>query len=718
MSLAGKKALICIVFLFGLLIFSSVLSNVDATVEWARAYSFGADDRARPVFQTSDGGFILGGRTQSSALIVKVDFSGNLLWNKTYGGAYPGNLYAVVQTADGGYAAAGTLNVTNEEFWLFKTDSLGNLLWEKTYGGSYNDELYSMIQTSDGGFLLAGCTASFGTGSQPDLWMVKTDANGNAQWDRRYGDSVEDCAYSVVQTTDGGYAMAGQINSHFCWLVKTDSSGLMQWNKTFGDSLLTTIGSSLVQASDLGYAICGYGNVSLNTNYDFILIKTDSSGNMNWNRSYGGTQEEFGRAIIRTIDGGYAMGGYTESFGSGIRDAWLVKTDGNGNMQWNQTLGGSDSDVANSLIQTSDGGYALAGTTLSYGVTNRSFFLVKVDSYGPYPSPTPTVAPTPTPTPAATPTPSPIPTPTPSPTPSPTPEPTPTPTPLPTPTPSPSPSSDASGIMSTVWVPPPSNAAVATVVSVAAVGMVSLAFAAVSPAAGAPAEGVAGKIAERVKDLFPNSLKKWLEHFVSSKRKLEIVEREGSPFVPTKPEILAYVLSTLILALSFAYVKANNLPEIVTALPTILATSILVGFVKTFVSIVYARRRGVWTEHKIWYFGLATFLVTTFAFRVPFSSPTRSVHCGPKYTKRLAAILSLVSIFVSLVFAGFFSLLLFSGFAVIGGTGLAMCIIGAFFDTMPISPMSGKGIFDYKKSLWAALFITTLALYVVWLMLV
>jgi hypothetical protein len=272
--------------------------------------------------------------------------------------------------------------------------------------------------------------------------------------------------------------------------------------------------------------------------------------------------------------------------------------------------------------------------------------------------------------------------------------------------------------MSTVWVPPPSNAAVATVVSVAAVGMVSLAFAAVSPAAGAPAEGVAGKIAERVKDLFPNSLKKWLEHFVSSKRKLEIVEREGSPFVPTKPEILAYVLSTLILALSFAYVKANNLPEIVTALPTILATSILVGFVKTFVSIVYARRRGVWTEHKIWYFGLATFLVTTFAFRVPFSSPTRSVHCGPKYTKRLAAILSLVSIFVSLVFAGFFSLLLFSGFAVIGGTGLEMCIIGAFFDTFPVAPLSGKGIFDYKKALWAVLFITTLALYVVWLMLV
>jgi hypothetical protein len=153
-------------------------------------------------------------------------------------------------------------------------------------------------------------------------------------------------------------------------------------------------------------------------------------------------------------------------------------------------------------------------------------------------------------------------------------------------------------------------------------------------------------------------------------------------------------------------------------LPTILATSILVGFLKTFVLIAYSRKQGVWTEHKVWYFGLATFLVTTFAFKVPFSSPSRSVHHAPKFTKRLGAILSSAEIFISLAFAGLFSLLLVGGFVVIGSIGLAMCIIGAFFDTFPIAPMNGRTIFDYSKTLWAVLFIVTLVLYAFWLLLI
>ncbi|MCJ7762750.1 hypothetical protein MUP38_04760 [Candidatus Bathyarchaeota archaeon] len=356
MLLARKKALILVeVILFSLLIFSLFFSTVNATVEWTRAYTFGVNDRARAMCQTNDGGYVLAGHTQSSnssvnqALVAKVDSSGNLLWNKTYEGAYGCMLWSVVQTADGGFAAAGILNVTNatithEKFWLLKIDSSGNLLWNQTYGGVYNDELYSMIQTSDGGYLLAGCTTSFGTGSQPDLLIIKTDSNGTRQWGEVYGTLVEDCAYSVVQTSDGGYAMAGQINAHYCWLVKTDSSGIMQWNQTFGDDLLTTIGTSVVRTSDLGYAICGYTNAGPSMPYDFLFIKTDASGNMQWNQTYGGASEELARAIIRTSDGGYGLGGYTETFGAGVRDVWLVKTDANGNMRWNQTLGSTNSE--------------------------------------------------------------------------------------------------------------------------------------------------------------------------------------------------------------------------------------------------------------------------------------------------------------------------------------------------------------------------------------
>jgi hypothetical protein len=212
-------------------------------------------------------------------------------------------------------------------------------------------------------------------------------------------------------------------------------------------------------------------------------------------------------------------------------------------------------------------------------------------------------------------------------------------------------------------------------------------------------------------------VKKYLEDFVSSKRKSEVNEKTGSIFKPTKPETLAYVISTLFLAFSFSYVKVNYLSQILIVLPTIFATSVLVGFAKTFFSVAYSRRKGVWTEHKVWYFGLAAFIVTTFAFRMPFSSPTRTVHCGPKFTKRLGAILSSASILMSLAFAGFFGILLLAGFTVIGGTGLAMCLIGSFYDTFPIEPMNGKNIFDHSRALWICLFALTLAFYAAWLLL-
>ena len=226
-----------------------------------------------------------------------------------------------------------------------------------------------------------------------------------------------------------------------------------------------------------------------------------------------------------------------------------------------------------------------------------------------------------------------------------------------------------------------------------------------------------GKVKSKIHDLLPDTVKKWLEDFVSSKRKLAVTEKTGSPFLPTKPESIAYLISTLFLAFSFSYVKVNTITQILIVLPTILATSILVGFAKTFFSIVYSRRRGVWTEHKVWYFGLATFIVTTFAFRMPFSSPTRTVHCGPKFTKRLGAVLSSASILLTLGFAGFFGVLLLAGFTVIGSTGLAMCIIGSFFDTFPIEPMGGKDILSHSKALWVGMFAVTLALYACWLLL-
>jgi hypothetical protein len=371
-----------------MLLLSTLASNTKATVELSLAYSYGAVAQARSLCQPTDGGYVLVGQTQTTntsptqALIIKIDSLSNMVWNRTYGGTNTSLLLGIVQTPDLGFVVAGTLNVTTEKFWLFKINSSGNMLWENTYGGTYNEELYAITNTNDGGYLLTGMTTSFDSGNQSDLWMVKTDSNGTSAWTQRYGTDGTDCGFSVIQTSDGGYALTGQTNTHYCWLLKTNSAGLMQWNKTFGSDILTTRGQKIVQTNDLGYAISGYANLVPGGNNDFYLAKTDSSGNLEWNKTFGGIEQEFGRAIIKSNDGGYVLAGYTETYGSGIRDTWLIKTDSNGNMQWNQTLGGTSADVANSLITTADGGYAIAGSTDSYGPT-RSFFLAKVDSDGP-----------------------------------------------------------------------------------------------------------------------------------------------------------------------------------------------------------------------------------------------------------------------------------------------------------------------------------------------
>jgi hypothetical protein len=247
-----------------------------------------------------------------------------------------------------------------------------------------------------------------------------------------------------------------------------------------------------------------------------------------------------------------------------------------------------------------------------------------------------------------------------------------------------------------------------------AIGAVSLLFSALSN----PLGEAGGEVATKTKGLIPDNIKEWLEEVVASRRKVEVGEKTGSPFIPTKLEILAYTTAIIVLAISFAYVKVITLNQIWALLPVFFATSILVGFVQKFFSIAYLRSKGVWSEHKIWPFGLILFLFTTFAFRVPFSSPTRSVNQSKKFTEHLGALVAASEILISLAFGGFFFLLLRGGYVSIGGAGLDMCIIGSFFGTFPVSPMSGKDIFAHSKRLWAGLFITTLIIFLAWLFLI
>jgi YVTN family beta-propeller protein len=274
--------------------------------------------------------------------------------------------------------------------------------------------------------------------------------------------------------------------------------------------------------------------------------------------------------------------------------------------------------------------------------------------------------------------------------------------------------SSAQGLLQQVWVPQPVNAAVAVGVSAAVVGIVSIAFAVISN----PLGEAGGKVGERTKGLIPDNIKEWLEEVVSSRRKLSLEEKAGSFFKPTKLEALAYVTAVIVLAVSFSYVKVITLNQIWEMLPVFFLTGVLVGFVQKFFSIAYLRSRGVWSEYKIWPLGLILFLFTTFAFKVPFSSPTRSVHQEEKLTERLGALASTSEILIALAFAGLFFLILELGYTAVGGAGLDMCVIGAFFGTFPIAPMSGRDIFKHSKSLWGALFVATLVVFAAWLFLI
>jgi YVTN family beta-propeller protein len=268
-------------------------------------------------------------------------------------------------------------------------------------------------------------------------------------------------------------------------------------------------------------------------------------------------------------------------------------------------------------------------------------------------------------------------------------------------------------LLQQVWVPKPENAVAAVGISALAIGAVSLLFSSLSN----PLGEAGGALAEKTKGLIPDNIKEWLQDVVASRRKVEIGEKTGSPFIPTKLEILAYTTAIIVLAISFAYVKVITLNQIWALLPVFFVTSVLVGFVQKFFSIAYLRHKGVWSEHKIWPFGLVLFLFTTFAFRVPFSSPTRNVNQSKKFTEHLGALVAASEILISLAFGGLFFLLLSTGYVAIGGAGLDMCIIGSFFGTFPVSPMSGKEVFKHSKRLWAGLFITTLIIFCAWLLL-
>ncbi len=373
------------------------MPSVKAASMWSKTY--GGNDWKRPcsMIATSDGGYaILSAIGQfdlnPNVWLAKTDALGSTQWNKTYEGTEYYFASSLIATSDGGYAMAGSIpqyGTGKYDLRLIKTDTTGNIQWNKTYEVAEIADLhtvYSLIATPDGGYAVAG-----------GQWLVKTDASGNMQWNKTY----EGNARALVAASDGGYALAGHTGGytqHDGWFMKTDASGNMQWNKTYGGAEWDEA-YALAAASDGGYAIAGYTGVTSGDPFkfqgNFWLVKTDAAGNIQWNRTYGPCYMSVmsDGSLVATSDGGYAMAcTWDNTDTGGDSHAWLVKTDASGNMLWNQTYGETGSDLVYALAAISDGGYAIAGasncTNFSVDLENGETFyqgellLIKTDENG------------------------------------------------------------------------------------------------------------------------------------------------------------------------------------------------------------------------------------------------------------------------------------------------------------------------------------------------
>jgi hypothetical protein len=364
-----------------------------AQQRWTKTYGGADEDEGRSVRQTLDGGYIVAGKTASYGAgyddfyLIKTDSSGDTIWTRTFGGAVRDWAWSVLQTPDSGYIVAGQTSSSgagDKDYYLVKTDAAGSFVWGNTIGGAGLDEGRSVQLTTDSiylAYIVGGYTTSSGTGSY-DFFLVKTTAGGDTIWTGTYGGTNEDVSCSVLRTLDSGYAMVGYTASfgsgdQDVYLVKTNAGGETTWTRRYGGPG-NEIGYSVQQTPDSGYIIAGHTDAH---GGDVYLIKTNASGDTLWTRTYGGPNDDQGNSVRQTSDGGYIIAGQTMPYSGSPYDVSLIKTNASGDTLWTRTWGGSGVDFANSVEQTSDGGYIIAGYTApSAGAGD--VWLIKTDANG------------------------------------------------------------------------------------------------------------------------------------------------------------------------------------------------------------------------------------------------------------------------------------------------------------------------------------------------
>ena len=391
----------------------SISLYAQPTIEWQKCLGGSGVDEAISIQQTNDGGYIVTGKTLSNNgdvtgnhgvsdfWVVKLNGLGAIQWQRSLGGSNHDRGYSIQQTSDGGYIVAGQTESNDGDvsglygdidFWVVKLNSLGAIQWQKTLGGSEWEEAWSVRQTTDGGYIVAGRSISQdGDVTENhggfDFWVVKLDETGTLQWQKSLGGSMDDIAYSVRQTIDGGYIVTGESESNNgdasglhgsadYWVVKLSSLGVLEWQKMLGSTSLDRP-NDIYPTNDGGYIVVGIaswndGDVTGNHGgFDIWAVKLNGLGEIEWQKSLGGSKEDYAQSVQQTSDGGYIIAGSTSSINGDVLgndggvDFWIVKLTPEGELQWQKTVGGTQADRALSIQQSNDGGFIVAGYTQS-----------------------------------------------------------------------------------------------------------------------------------------------------------------------------------------------------------------------------------------------------------------------------------------------------------------------------------------------------------------
>lgn len=382
-------------------------------LEWQACFGGSEFESGYSIQQTTDGGYIFAGETRSNdgqvtgfhgdvdAWVVRTDATGTLLWQRALGGSGFDIPRAVVQTLDGGFVVAGSSGSTDGDLvgvasagraWVVKLDAGGLIQWQQRYGDTSEDSFWAMEQTATGELLLAGIrnstTAIPGCNQGgPNAWLVKLDSEGDMLWERCYGGSFDELFRSLNITDDGGCIAAGRSRSsngdvstnnglEDIWIVKMNEQGDIDWEKSLGGSN-TEWAIAVKKTDDGGYVVVGFtyssnGDVTGHHGQDDVwVVKLNASGALLWQRALGGSDRDSGRDVIIHPDGGMSVAGWTQSTDGDVSQlagavaGWLIRLDGNGELLWEKTYGGSEAELFETIIRTSDQGFAISGGSRS-----------------------------------------------------------------------------------------------------------------------------------------------------------------------------------------------------------------------------------------------------------------------------------------------------------------------------------------------------------------